>query len=184
MNSGIYAIINSANGKVYIGSSSNIKRRWKEHRTYLTSGTHKNQHLQSSYNKYGTQSFSFVVMEACESETLTEREQFWMDSIGSVKNGYNICPAANSLLGYKHTDQAKKNMSDSAKAKKPIGADSRKRQAEKLRGQKTQTAESKLKIGAAHKGKIVSQETRLKMSISAKRRGYNRRTASFSLVCS
>lgn len=57
MNSGVYMIVNAINGKRYIGSSNNIKRRLKEHRQHLKSGTHDNQHLQSSYNQHGADNF-------------------------------------------------------------------------------------------------------------------------------
>ena len=49
---GIYKIENKVNGKVYIGQSVNIKKRWKQHKYELNSNNHVNKHLQASWNKY------------------------------------------------------------------------------------------------------------------------------------
>ena len=43
---GIYAIVNTANGRRYIGSSADLARRWKVHRKDLERGTHANVHLE------------------------------------------------------------------------------------------------------------------------------------------
>ena len=59
MNLGIYKITNKVNGKFYIGSSNNIKRRWKYHKSNLRSGTHDNIHMQRSYDKHGEENFSY-----------------------------------------------------------------------------------------------------------------------------
>ena len=59
MNSGIYKITNKVNGKFYIGSSVDLKDRWRRHRSHLKNGSHVNTHLQRSYNKYGKEAFIF-----------------------------------------------------------------------------------------------------------------------------
>jgi len=63
---GIYYIVNNYNGKIYIGSSINMKRRKKEHLNSLRNGSHYNTHLQASYNKYGEDVFEFRVIVICE----------------------------------------------------------------------------------------------------------------------
>jgi group I intron endonuclease len=54
--------------------------------------------------KYGYSGFSLEVLEYCEKNEALEREQFYLDSF---KPEYNILQTAGSLLGYKHTDEAK-----------------------------------------------------------------------------
>ena len=86
---GIYKIINTQSGKFYIGSSYNILRRFSQHINDLKNNTHSNNHLQLSFNKYGIQSFSFSILEECDSRILLEREQYYLDNIDNWKCVYN-----------------------------------------------------------------------------------------------
>lgn len=77
---GIYAINNLETGKIYVGSSKNIEKRYDEHRYALRRGDHFNYHLQNAWNKYGEKAFQFIVCEYVENlESLVEREQYWLD---------------------------------------------------------------------------------------------------------
>jgi predicted GIY-YIG superfamily endonuclease len=51
MKSGIYKIVNTKTGKIYIGSAQNIKCRFGNHLSELRRGVHHSIHLQNSYNK-------------------------------------------------------------------------------------------------------------------------------------
>ena len=75
MSSGIYKIVNKINGKIYIGSSVNMKQRWQSHKYHLRRGVHHNPYLQNSWNKYGEDSFEHVVLFECEKNILTIEEQ-------------------------------------------------------------------------------------------------------------
>jgi group I intron endonuclease len=91
--SGIYKVINKVNGKYYVGSSNDIVERWRDHRRELGDGNHVNDHLQKSWNKYGKESFDFIVIERVESkrEMLIETEQRYLDVAGLDKDGcYNM----------------------------------------------------------------------------------------------
>ena len=48
--SGIYMIRNMNNGRVYIGSSENIEKRWKQHQYQLKNNRHQNKNMQKDYN--------------------------------------------------------------------------------------------------------------------------------------
>ena len=50
--SGIYKITNKITQKIYIGSSKNIRKRWKAHRTLLNREKHYNEYLLAAYKKY------------------------------------------------------------------------------------------------------------------------------------
>jgi len=67
--SGIYQIKNLVNQKVYIGSSKEFKRRYTQHLNTLKKGTHHNKHLQASFNKHGSDNFTFEVLEVTEGTT-------------------------------------------------------------------------------------------------------------------
>lgn len=94
---GVYQITNDNTGKFYIGSTIRpLKERISQHFSYLRGGTHQNQKLQNSYNKYGESSFTarslevFIVDKKQCQDFSFEREQFWIDLFNSVENGYNI----------------------------------------------------------------------------------------------
>src|SRR5882672_903658 len=101
---GIYGIQNNTTTEWYVGqASSNGRRsicvRFREHIRDLRRGKD-TRHLQNSWNKYGKETFSFFVLEVTENnqDVLNEKEKYWMVTLKSVSNGYNIstdprCPA-------------------------------------------------------------------------------------------
>jgi len=100
--SGVYQIKNITNGKVYIGNSENIKRRWGDHKKRLRAQIHHCQSLQRAFNKYGESAFEYSIIEYVQViNQLADREQYWMDKIRPYKkkNGYNIRKIATSNLG-------------------------------------------------------------------------------------
>ncbi len=116
--SGIYVIRNKTNGKIYIGSSKNIRRRMHEHRSELRRGIHDNDHLQKAWRKYGEDAFEFEVLEQCEVAMLIEREQYWLD-VTDTSITYNIAKfVAATTLGYKHTPETKAFISKLHKGRK------------------------------------------------------------------
>ena len=90
---GVYVIRNIENGKMYIGSTSNpFKKRWENHRQRLRKNEHHSVHLQSSYNKYGKDSFEFQIIEITSPEKARERESYYISLYNTLnpKYGYNI----------------------------------------------------------------------------------------------
>ena len=114
MKSGIYKIINKINGKFYIGSSNNIKRRWSHHKTSLRSGIHTNIHLQNSYDKHGEDQFEFVLFEEVKVINLLAKEQEYLDeAFGGDREIYNISRVAGSpMTGRNHTEEVKQLLSE------------------------------------------------------------------------
>jgi len=150
--SGVYEILNTTNGKRYVGSAVDLPRRKHEHWKELRGNRHNNRYLQNAWNKYGEECFEFSVLEYWELEFLISFEQWWMNMLCAE---YNIAPVAGNSLGYKHTDEAKAKMSASAMGKKY------------LLGYKPTTA-TREKISAALMGKPKTAETRAKMSVAQK----------------
>ena len=99
MKSGVYQIVNTVNGKFYIGSSIDLKKRKNKHFNELKHNKHTNVHLQSSVNKYGIENFHFEILATCPKEYCIKLEQFF---INSLNPHYNIYPTAGSPLGMKH----------------------------------------------------------------------------------
>jgi group I intron endonuclease len=92
MSCGIYKIENIKNNKIYIGSSVNLKNREYTHFRLLNKDIHYNDYLQHSYNKYGKDNFSFIVLENCSIDELIVRENYYIDKYKSndLFFGYNL----------------------------------------------------------------------------------------------
>lgn len=83
----IYKIVNDINDKVYIGKTySSIEKRWKEHCQDSKKDYH-NRPLYNAMNKYGIEHFYIEEIEQCENPE--EREIYWIETLGTFKNGYN-----------------------------------------------------------------------------------------------
>lgn len=150
--SGIYSITNTINGKVYIGSASNIRLRWNFHRSLLGRGKHHSKKLQNSWNKYGDDYFEFKVLLECSVENLLLYEQRAIDSFCAAGElGYNVLPTAGSNYGFKASEDTKKKMSASMAGRKQTPEHTRKA-AEAQRGRKL-TEEHKEKLSIAKRGK-------------------------------
>lgn len=101
--SGIYAFINTINGKQYIGSSLNLYKRMLDH----IAGRRSNISLQRAFDKYGKDNFHFVIYAYAPYvlPSITDLETLFM-SYFPFDNLYNLTRIASSMYGYKHTDDA------------------------------------------------------------------------------
>lgn len=103
---GIYKIENKINGKIYIGQSVCIENRWKQHIRELNKDSHKNQHLLSSWKKYGQENFDFDIICICNSDELDEKEIYYIDlyKTYNYKYGYNMTIGGAGAKYYYDTD--------------------------------------------------------------------------------
>ena len=65
MKTGVYRITCSENGRIYIGSSKDIMRRWRNHKSDLRHGQHHSPDLQRDFNQYGLTAFKFEILKEC-----------------------------------------------------------------------------------------------------------------------
>jgi len=92
-NSGIYKIEERKTGKVYIGSSSLLDYRKRNHFNLLRKNKHKNIYLQSSYNKYGEENFMWDILQYVDdANKLEKEEEKWisMFEANNKKHGFNL----------------------------------------------------------------------------------------------
>lgn len=118
--SGIYTITNLVNGKIYVGSSIGIKKRFWEHKSALRNNKHCSAHLQKAFTKYGIENFSFELLIECDKKFLQSAEQYWINMLNSAnhKYGYNIACVAGSTKGLPFTDEHRKKISEAKRGQK------------------------------------------------------------------
>lgn len=105
--SGIYLLHNLVNGKQYVGSSIDLKRRLYSY--YSPSKLIDNRHISNSILKYGHNNFAVLILELVEQSDhiktdLLNKEQYYIDLLKPV---LNLNPTAGSSLGYKHSKETK-----------------------------------------------------------------------------
>lgn len=110
---GIYSFVNLINGNRYIGSAKNLYIRMYEH---INSPNRSNLALQAAFIKYGLNNFKFEVLEIVDLSDkdikfLTDLETTYI-SIFNFNILYNFKSKATSMLGYKHTKEAKLKMTN------------------------------------------------------------------------
>jgi len=81
--------------RIYIGSSSDAKRRKREHLILLRKNKQPNKKLQNHFNKYGESDLQFSILLECEKEDLIKIEQYFLDSYNPY---FNICKIAGSVM--------------------------------------------------------------------------------------
>jgi len=167
--SGIYLIRNTHNYMIYVGSAVNLQKRRENHFYALRNNKHFNMHLQRAFNKYGEESFVWIVAELCDAEDLIEREQFWIDFYG-INNLYNIECIAGSSFGRKHTLETKAKISTAKKGKKH-SEETKIKMSKSLSGKKV-SLETKVKLSEVNKNKKLSDEHKRKLSEVKKVRNF------------
>lgn len=200
---GIYEIVNTANGKRYIGSAVDFKKRHREHFNALKRQKHRNSHLQSAWDKHGESVFQFLPMMTVEDPTkLTWWEQRFLEAL---KPEYNISLSAVApMMGRKHSSQTKIRMSTAQKGntnslgskrspevsaklsvlrkgklKGPLSDDHRAAISAGNRGKKL-SSETITKISESNKGQKRSPETCANMSLAGLRHASYKRLMQFA----
>ncbi len=97
----VYRITHKASGTTYVGSTGNVKQRWRDHKSRLRRGAHDNPHLQYAYNKYGADAFEWAIIEDnLAEEDLIAHEQSFLDEFKERGEVYNCGECvANALRG-------------------------------------------------------------------------------------
>ena len=140
--SGVYLWTNLINGKSYIGSSDNLRRRLNNYFNTNHLLINDCMYICRALLKHGYSNFSLTILEYCEPEQCLEREDFYLSCF---PHEYNILPKAGSRLGSKHLEKTRQIMSNAKRGGK-------------------HSDETKQKISDAHIGSKLSDETKQKIS--------------------
>ena len=144
--SGIYMILCVAANKAYIGQSKNIHRRWIHHKHCLNNKKHGNPYLQRLYDKYGKDSFFFVVLEN-RKDDLSNREAYFVSQLDE-ETKLNLAPIEELI---------------------PISEETRKKLSERRKGW-VYSEETKQRMKEACKGRIPPSRKGKKWSEESKQR--------------
>ena len=178
----IYSITNIIDNKKYVGSAVDYNVRRIRHLSNLRCNRHHSSYLQNSFNKHGETNFIFDILEIVDDiSKLIEVEQKWIDDIKPEFN-MTLIAGLNSHLGVKRSDETKKKMSqvrvgmvftqthkdNISKSKKGVSINGTNMNKDKIG--KSLSAEQKNKIKLSNQGKIVSEETKKKISETLKKK--------------
>ena len=157
MKTGVYKITNLVNGKVYIGASKNIEKRWWGHRRGLTA-------IADDLKTFGLENFKFEILLECPETMLAqwERDMICLYDSDDPEKGYNSpkdrpysLKVSESKKGHKAWN---KNIPCSVEVKRKIS------RANKGKPGTPRSEETKRKISETLKGSKKSEESNRKRS--------------------
>ena len=103
--------------KFYVGSSIDIWKRVTQHSNCISKGINTCPKFYNCIRKYGWNNFKFGILEDVNKSVaidnkyikniLMEKEQFYLNALSPT---LNINKIAGSMLGYKHSEQVRKDM--------------------------------------------------------------------------
>lgn len=186
--------ITSPTGRIYIGKSSNVKKRLSN---YRNKGNKNQPLIYRSICKYGIENHQIDIIDNFQGDVsyAIDKEMFWIRSYMSnfckwpEMKGMNLTDGGDGTIGYKASDEHKKKLSEIHKANpsrgmlgKKCSDEKKKRLSEyfkanpsRRKGDYKHTDDSKNKMSqtrtgmpSGRKGKKASDETRLKQSLAKK----------------
>lgn len=164
--------------RIYIGSSSNVYRRWQGHLSQLKRGIHHAQKLQRHFNKYGEADLRFSLLLGCDKEDLIKLEQYFFDSYKPYFNNLlqakpvKYIPHREEVkekmrqlrLGHKLSEETKRKISESHKGMKPSDETIKKLSKSHLGKKNPHTKEWNEKISQSQKGRKLTEQHKQKLS--------------------
>lgn len=171
----VYVIINTRNGKLYVGKANDPDKRWQGHLRLPTDSP-----LYRAIRKYGEEAFEFRIVERCASEAEAYvAEKRWVAALNSMTTGrgynqneggmgsVNPSPETREKIriantGRRHTAATRAKLSAIVSGR-PVSAETRAKKRANATG-RTHSEETRRKIGAAGKGRLLGDEQRDRLS--------------------
>jgi len=178
----VFGIIYKAefpNGRVYIGQTTrNLSVRKSQH---INKVSKENVAFHNAIGKYGVDTVVWSIIDTAKStKELNDKEIYWISEYNSYihsenSNGYNMTLGGHSTLGWIPSEEVRDKISASNKGKR-ISEEQKATLSKLLSGNgnpmfgKTHSPEARQKMKEAATGRVVSIETRAKMSTIQKDR--------------
>ncbi len=166
---GIYKIT-SPSGKIYIGKSTDIYKRWTG---YKVKQNKKQTKLYNSFNKYGVLNHKFEIIELCDILNLSEKETFYIKKYNTYNtdNGLNLTGGGEGICFL--SEDARKKIGEFHKGNKynlgRITSDKTKEKLRKIGKLRIFTEEHKKRISESKKGTKHNKETIQKIKDARKK---------------
>lgn len=157
----IYGVSGPDGRLVYVGTSKNDAAYVEHHhRSAAKAGTSKTP-INDWINEVGFYKFKVEVLETVTEEDAKDRQQWWIDA--SKESGHPIL----NLTKEETSERVRQGMKESGTVRAPANRPSTYKRSNNRTGFHL-SEEHKAAISRAHKGKVVSEETRKKISEKAK----------------
>jgi group I intron endonuclease len=169
MNSGIYLITNTVTGKMYVGQSKRISKRfWRHKDAVKTQNPREAFYLHRAMAKHGVENFKFeVLLYAKDSDYLNLMERNCISTYNTLSpNGYNLDTGGG--VEKKLSEETKQKLSIALKGRpcptkgRPHSEETKAKMSAALKGRK-KTEEHIKNASAARTGFKHSEETKMKM---------------------
>jgi len=172
MKAGVYAIVNTVNKKMYVGSTKCFYHRFGNHLAMFSRKEHSCRYLQCFVNKHGEGILTFTMLEYVDDiRELDMREQYYLNMFFAFKLLFNHAEDARSpMRGRKLTKETKMKIGLALKGRK--GRKLSEEHKKKLllfnkgiaRGPRSEEVKEKIRLGNI--GKTRSEETKRKIGLS------------------
>lgn len=97
---GVYCLYyETGDGQFYIGKSTNIHNRYKEHCSDLRNKTHHNSNITYKFNELGVFPTLYIIEEVTNPLILSDREIHWIEVFDSFHNGMNNTNGGDGAFG-------------------------------------------------------------------------------------
>lgn len=101
----IYKITNDINDKLYIGKTTkSLQERFQEHFRDSQKARCEKRPLYNAIQKYGIEHFKISLIEECDIDQLSTREQYWIDFYDTYCNGYNATKGGDGTILFSHNE--------------------------------------------------------------------------------
>ena len=109
----IYRLTNLITKKTYIGKTIHFKQRMKGHKHSMKKAK---TYLHKSINKHGWDKFKKeIIIDDVPEEDLSNLEKCYIEMENTMfPNGYNLTTGGEGTVGYKHTDETRKKLSQAS----------------------------------------------------------------------